>query len=166
MVLVGPSGSGKSTALWMLAGLEEVNAGVMAIGDRDVTNAPPKDRDIAMVFQNYALYPHMTVADNMGLALKMQGIHHDERALRVREQPWHAEGVLDQVRDGARVAELTGLTRPVASCSGARRLLSYSCVGSHTCALKPERWRNERRRSCDGRRGAVRGGRGRARTRR
>jgi multiple sugar transport system ATP-binding protein len=85
MVLVGPSGSGKSTALRMLAGLEEVNTGVIAIGDRDVTNAPPKERDIAMVFQNYALYPHMSVADNMGFALKMQGIHKDDRAMRVQE---------------------------------------------------------------------------------
>ncbi|GAA1565113.1 diacetylchitobiose ABC transporter ATP-binding protein MsiK [Kribbella sancticallisti] len=85
MVLVGPSGSGKSTALRMLAGLEEVNEGSIYIGDRDVTDRPPKERDIAMVFQNYALYPHMTVADNMGFALKMQGIHKDERAKRVAE---------------------------------------------------------------------------------
>ncbi|TCC56229.1 sn-glycerol-3-phosphate ABC transporter ATP-binding protein UgpC [Kribbella pittospori] len=85
MVLVGPSGSGKSTALRMLAGLEEVNEGSIYIGDRDVTNSPPKDRDIAMVFQNYALYPHMSVADNMGFALKMQGLHKDERAKRVAE---------------------------------------------------------------------------------
>ncbi|MEU4196542.1 sn-glycerol-3-phosphate ABC transporter ATP-binding protein UgpC [Kribbella sp. NPDC026611] len=85
MVLVGPSGSGKSTALRMLAGLEEVNEGGIYIGDKDVTNAPPKERDIAMVFQNYALYPHMSVADNMGFALKMQGIHKDERAQRVQQ---------------------------------------------------------------------------------
>jgi multiple sugar transport system ATP-binding protein len=85
MVLVGPSGSGKSTALRMLAGLEEVNEGSIYIGDKDVTNAPPKERDIAMVFQNYALYPHMSVADNMGFALKMQGIHKDDRAKRVLE---------------------------------------------------------------------------------
>ncbi len=85
MVLVGPSGSGKSTALRMLAGLEEVNEGSIYIGDRDVTNSPPKERDIAMVFQNYALYPHMSVADNMGFALKMQGIHKDDRAKRVLE---------------------------------------------------------------------------------
>jgi multiple sugar transport system ATP-binding protein len=85
MVLVGPSGSGKSTALRMLAGLEEVNEGSIYIGDRDVTDRPPKERDIAMVFQNYALYPHMTVADNMGFALKMQGIHKEERAKRVQE---------------------------------------------------------------------------------
>ena len=73
MVLVGPSGSGKSTALRMLAGLEDVDQGEIRIGGRDVSNMPPKDRDIAMVFQNYALYPHMTVAENMGFALKLQG---------------------------------------------------------------------------------------------
>src|SRR6476620_631797 len=71
MVLVGPSGCCKSTTLRMLAGLEEINGGKIFIGDRDVTNVAPKDRDIAMVFQNYALYPHMTVADNMAFALKM-----------------------------------------------------------------------------------------------
>jgi multiple sugar transport system ATP-binding protein len=85
MVLVGPSGCGKSTSLRMLAGLEEVNEGKIYIGDRDVTNFPPKGRDIAMVFQNYALYPHMTVADNMGFALKMQGLPKNERAKRVAE---------------------------------------------------------------------------------
>ena len=67
MVLVGPSGCGKSTSLRMLAGLEEVNSGAIFIGDREITHMPPKDRDIAMVFQNYALYPHMSVADNMAL---------------------------------------------------------------------------------------------------
>ena len=85
MVLVGPSGCGKSTSLRMLAGLEEVNAGRISIGDRDVTDLPPKDRDIAMVFQNYALYPHMTVADNMGFALKMAGVPKAERDSRVMD---------------------------------------------------------------------------------
>jgi multiple sugar transport system ATP-binding protein len=85
MVLVGPSGCGKSTTLRMLAGLEEVNSGKIFIGDRDVTNLPPKDRDIAMVFQNYALYPHMTVADNMAFALKMAKMPSDERDKRVAE---------------------------------------------------------------------------------
>ena len=85
MVLVGPSGCGKSTSLRMLAGLEEINSGSIVIGDRDVTNVEPKDRDIAMVFQNYALYPHMTVADNMGFALKMQGVAKSERQQRVLE---------------------------------------------------------------------------------
>ena len=85
MVLVGPSGCGKSTSLRMLAGLEEINAGSIFIGDRDVTDLPPKDRDIAMVFQNYALYPHMTVGDNMGFALKMAGVPKSERQQRVQE---------------------------------------------------------------------------------
>jgi multiple sugar transport system ATP-binding protein len=85
MVLVGPSGSGKTTALRMLAGLEPLDGGRVEIGDRDITFVPPKDRDIAMVFQNYALYPSKTVADNMGFALKMRGVHKDERARRVRE---------------------------------------------------------------------------------
>ena len=79
MVLVGPSGSGKSTALRMLAGLEDVNEGAIYIGGRDVSNMPPKDRDIAMVFQNYALYPHMSVGENMGFALKLAGVNKEER---------------------------------------------------------------------------------------
>jgi multiple sugar transport system ATP-binding protein len=85
LVLVGPSGCGKTTTLRMLAGLEEVNEGNILIGDRDVTQVPPKDRDIAMVFQNYALYPHMTVAENMGFALKIAGVKKEERATRVLE---------------------------------------------------------------------------------
>jgi multiple sugar transport system ATP-binding protein len=85
MVLVGPSGCGKSTTLRMLAGLEEVNDGKIFIGDRDVTKLPPKDRDIAMVFQNYALYPHMTVADNMAFSLKMAKMKESERKERVAE---------------------------------------------------------------------------------
>lgn len=85
LVLVGPSGCGKSTSLRMLAGLEDVNAGHIYIGDRDVTDISPKDRDIAMVFQNYALYPHMTVADNMGFALKIAGVDKDEIRKRVEE---------------------------------------------------------------------------------
>ena len=85
MVLVGPSGSGKTTALRMLAGLEPIDRGSVEIGNRDVTQVPPKDRDIAMVFQNYALYPQKTVAENMGFALKMQHVHRDDRDRRVRE---------------------------------------------------------------------------------
>src|SRR5690625_3633210 len=72
-VLVGPAGCGESTSLRMRAGLEEIDAGRILIGDRDVTGVPPKDRDVAMLFQNYALYPHMSVADNMGFALKIAG---------------------------------------------------------------------------------------------
>ncbi|REF32212.1 ABC transporter family protein [Calidifontibacter indicus] len=83
--LVGPSGCGKSTSLRMLAGLEEVNSGRILIGDRDVTALSPKERDVAMVFQNYALYPHMTVADNMGFALKIAGVAKSEIRKRVEE---------------------------------------------------------------------------------
>src|SRR4051794_687456 len=85
MVLVGPSGSGKSTALRMLAGLEEVDAGAIYIGDRDVTDLAPKDRDVAMVFQNYALYPYLDVAANIGFPLKMTRVPKKEREQRVRE---------------------------------------------------------------------------------
>lgn len=85
LVLVGPSGCGKSTSLRMLAGLEEVNGGKIWIGDRDVTDLSPKDRDVAMVFQNYALYPHMSVADNMGFALKIAGTDKAEIRKRVEE---------------------------------------------------------------------------------
>jgi multiple sugar transport system ATP-binding protein len=85
LVLVGPSGSGKSTALRMLAGLEPLDGGAIYIGDRDVSNVRPRDRDIAMVFQNYALYPQLTVAENMGFALKQQKVPKEERAKRVHE---------------------------------------------------------------------------------
>src|SRR5438552_6500859 len=71
VVLVGPSGCGKSTLLRMIAGLESIDSGELTIGGREVSTVPPKARDIAMVFQNYALYPHMTVAENMGFALKL-----------------------------------------------------------------------------------------------
>ena len=91
LVLVGPSGCGKTTSLRMLAGLEEINEGSIWIGDRDVTNVAPKDRDIAMVFQNYALYPHMTVAENMGFGLKIAGTNKAEIAQRVEE----AAAILD-----------------------------------------------------------------------
>jgi multiple sugar transport system ATP-binding protein len=93
MVLVGPSGSGKTTALRMLAGLEEVDAGAIFIGGRDVTDVAPKARDVAMVFQNYALYPYLTVAANMAFPLKIARVPRRERERRVRE-----------------VAELLGLT--------------------------------------------------------
>ncbi|SNS35033.1 ABC transporter ATP-binding protein [Rhodococcoides kyotonense] len=85
LVLVGPSGCGKSTSLRMLAGLEEVNSGRILIGGNDVTHSEPKDRDIAMVFQNYALYPHMSVAENMGFALKLAKASKDEIRTRVLE---------------------------------------------------------------------------------
>ena len=84
LVLVGPSGCGKSTSLRLLAGLEHVDSGRLLIGDRDVTQLPPQERDVAMVFQNYALYPHMTVAENMAFALDVAGSSRDETNRRVR----------------------------------------------------------------------------------
>jgi multiple sugar transport system ATP-binding protein len=85
MVLVGPSGSGKSTALRMIAGLEEITSGTIRIDDRVVNDLPPRDRDIAMVFQSYALYPHMTVFDNMAFALKLRNVGREEIRKRVHE---------------------------------------------------------------------------------
>src|SRR5881398_3607532 len=90
VVLVGPSGSGKSTALRMLAGLEEISDGMVRIGDRVVNDVAPKDRDIAMVFQSYALYPHMTVYDNLSFGLKLRKTPKSEIDKRVRE----AAGIL------------------------------------------------------------------------
>ncbi|MEV6318931.1 sn-glycerol-3-phosphate ABC transporter ATP-binding protein UgpC [Streptomyces sp. NPDC051776] len=108
LVLVGPSGCGKSTSLRMLAGLEDVNGGSIRIGDRDVTHLPPKDRDIAMVFQNYALYPHMTVADNMGFALKIAGVNKAE--------------IRKKVEDAAKILDLTEyLGRKPKALSGGQR---------------------------------------------
>ena len=85
MILVGPSGCGKSTALRMIAGLEEISAGELYIGGELVNDLPPRDRDIAMVFQNYALYPHMSVRENMGFALKLAKVEPEEIDRRVRE---------------------------------------------------------------------------------
>src|ERR671939_1629722 len=85
VVLVGPSGCGKTTALRMVAGLEAITDGVVRIGDRVVNKLPPKDRDVAMVFQNYALYPHMSAYDNIAFALKMRGIDKREIDRRVRD---------------------------------------------------------------------------------
>jgi multiple sugar transport system ATP-binding protein len=84
VVLVGPSGCGKSTLLRMIAGLENITAGEIRIGDRVVNHLPPKERDVAMVFQNYALYPHMTVAANMGFSLKLRGAPRHEIEVRVK----------------------------------------------------------------------------------
>lgn len=95
IVLVGPSGCGKSTTLRMVAGLEEISGGEIYIGDRLVNKLPPKDRDISMVFQNYALYPHMTVYQNLAYGLKLR--HYPKRV--------HDE----KVREAARILEITEL---------------------------------------------------------
>src|SRR5436305_6799008 len=93
VVLVGPSGCGKSTLLRMIAGLENISAGEIRIGERVVNHLPPKARDVAMVFQNYALYPHMTVAANMAFSMKLRGAPKEETDTRVK-----------------RAAEILGLT--------------------------------------------------------
>jgi multiple sugar transport system ATP-binding protein len=85
VVFVGPSGCGKTTALRMIAGLEQITGGSVRIGGEVVNTLPPKDRDVAMVFQNYALYPHMSAFDNMGFALKMRGIPKPEIERRVTD---------------------------------------------------------------------------------
>jgi multiple sugar transport system ATP-binding protein len=105
LVLVGPSGCGKTTSLRMAAGLEDVDEGAIYIGERDVTGLPPRDRDVAMVFQNYALYPHMTVAENMGFALKIAGVKKKEIQTRVAD----AARILDlEPYLGRRPKELSG----------------------------------------------------------
>src|ERR1051326_2192022 len=87
MVFVGPSGCGKTTALRMVAGLEDITSGVVRIGDRVVNKLPPKDRDLAMVFQNYALHPHMSAYDNMAFGLKMHSFSKADIRRRVEEGP-------------------------------------------------------------------------------
>src|ERR1051326_6213201 len=87
MVFVGPSGCGKTTALRMVAGLEDITSGVVRIGDRVVNKLPPKDRDLAMVFQNYAMYPHMSACDNMAFGLKMRSLPRPEIRRRVNDAP-------------------------------------------------------------------------------
>ncbi|MDH3308484.1 MAG: ATP-binding cassette domain-containing protein, partial [Acidimicrobiia bacterium] len=108
VVLVGPSGCGKSTLLRMIAGLEDISEGTISIADKTVNDVPPKDRNIAMVFQNYALYPHMTVFDNMAFGLKLRKMPKDEIAQRVDE--------------AARVLEITEyLQRKPKALSGGQR---------------------------------------------
>src|SRR3954449_5626188 len=105
MVLVGPSGSGKTTALRMLAGLEDVDGGSIWIGDREVTYVPPKERDVAMVFQNYSLYPYLDVAANIAFPLRMAHVGKAERARRGQE----GAELLDLVPSlGRKPAQLSG----------------------------------------------------------
>ena len=108
IILVGPSGCGKSTTLNMVAGLEDITAGKLIIGGKVVNDVAPKDRDIAMVFQSYALYPHMTVGDNMGFPLKLAGVNSSE--------------IRKKVEEAAKMLELTQhLDRKPANLSGGQR---------------------------------------------
>ena len=110
MVLVGPSGCGKTTVLRMVAGLEDLTDGTIRIGDRIVNDIPPGDRDIAMVFQNYALYPHMTVYQNMALSLKIHKVKRDEMNRRVREAAavLHLEDILTSARASSPAGSASG----------------------------------------------------------
>ena len=128
LVLVGPSGCGKSTALRMIAGLETISSGEMRIGDRVVNDVEPKDRDIAMVFQNYALYPHMTVYDNIGFALKLAKVPQDE--------------IKKRVDNAARILELTdNLQKKPGQLSGGQRqrvAMGRAIVRNPACFLMDE----------------------------
>ena len=118
-VLVGPSGCGKSTLLRMIAGLEEISGGEIVIGERVVNDVAPKQRDIAMVFQNYALYPHMTVFENMGFSLKLAG--------RTREE------MKERVDAAAKILGLTDyLERYPRQLSGGQRQNASACGGNHS----------------------------------
>ena len=124
LVLVGPSGCGKSTALRMVAGLETITGGKMMIGDRVVNDVQPKDRDIAMVFQNYALYPHMTVFDNIGFALKLAKVpkERDQRAGRGRRRRCSSSSrVWIGSRASCRVGSGSGWRWAGRSCASRRR---------------------------------------------
>ena len=121
IVLVGPSGSGKSTALRMVAGLEEATAGTIRIADRVVNDVAPKDRDIAMVFQSYALYPHMSVEDNLGFALKMHSVDKARARDRVGAVARRL-GIASSSRAGR-------ASSPAASASGSRS-------GARSCASR------------------------------
>ena len=116
MVLVGPSGCGKTTALRMVAGLEDISEGVLAIGDRVVNHVPSRDRDIAMVFQSYALYPHLSVYENIAFGLRLQKMPKSEIDQRVQR------GGADARARGVPEAQAAGaLGRPAAArCDGSR----------------------------------------------
>src|ERR1700678_2312886 len=126
MVLVGPSGCGKTTALRMVAGLEDITSGVLRIGGKEANDETPKQRDIAMVFQNYALYPHMTVADNIGFALKLRKLPKDQLRAKVNE-----------------AAEILGLTdwldRKPRQLAGGQRRRSAVVLPEGRAAVQPGR---------------------------
>ena len=120
MVLVGPSGCGKTTALRMVAGLEDISEGQLRIGDRVVNHVPPRDRDIAMVFQSYALYPHLTVYDNIAFGLKLKKMPKDEIDRRVQDAAQRAR---------PRAASSTGSrARSPADSASASRWAARSCA--------------------------------------
>ena len=141
VVLVGPSGCGKSTLLRMIAGLENITGGEIRIGDRVVNNVPPKERDIAMVFQNYALYPHMTVAANMGFSLKLRSAPKTEIDQRVRSRCRHP-----RAEAAARPLSAPALRRPApARRDGPRDRARSAGLPVRRAALEPRRQAARRR---------------------
>ena len=144
LVLVGPSGCGKSTTLRMLAGLEDVDAGAIHIGDRDVTHLPPKDRDIAMVFQNYALYPHMTVAREHGLRAQARRTPEgrDRRAGRARRPSCSTSRSTSSASRRRSPAASASASRWAARSSVSRRSSSWTSrcrTSTPSCACRPVR---------------------------
>ena len=141
LVLVGPSGCGKSTSLRMLAGLEEIDSGTVSIGDRDVTFLPPKSRDVAMVFQSYALYPHMSVADNIGFALKLAHVPEggDQEPRRRGREDARPRGVPRAAsRRRSRAASASGWRWAARSSAGRRSSCSTSRsrTSTRSCACR------------------------------
>ena len=136
LVLVGPSGCGKSTLLRMVAGLEQVTAGTIAIGERDVTDSPPRARDVAMVFQSYALYPHMTVRQNLGYGLKVRKTPKQE----IRERVTRAADLLglDQLLDRKPAALSGGQRQRVAIARAIATQPRVLFLDEPTSALDPE----------------------------
>ena len=136
IIFVGPSGCGKSTTLRMVAGLEEITSGVLKIGDRVVNDVEPKDRDIAMVFQNYALYPHMTVYDNMAFGLKLRKVPKDQIDKMVKEAAkiLDLDKLLDRKPKALSGGQRQALTLLMATLKKPKLLL----LDEHTAALDPK----------------------------
>ena len=126
MIFVGPSGCGKTTALRMVAGLEKITSGTIAIGDRVINDVSPRDRDIAMVFQNYALYPHMTVYKNLAFGLKERKMPKDEIDDRVNGRELRCSGSMTCSRDGPR-------SSPAGSVSASRWGARWSASPRRSC---------------------------------
>ena len=135
IIFVGPSGCGKSTTLRMIAGLEEISGGTLKIGDKVMNDVEPKDRDIAMVFQNYALYPHMTVYDNMAFGLKLRKVPKDQidKAVREAARILDLEKLLDRKPKALSGGQRQALTLLMATMNPPKLLL----LDEHTAALDP-----------------------------
>ena len=136
IIFVGPSGCGKSTTLRMIAGLEEISGGTLKIGDKVMNDVEPKDRDIAMVFQNYALYPHMTVYDNMAFGLKLRKVPKDQidKAVREAARILDLEKLLDRKPKALSGGQRQAITLLMASLKKPKLLL----LDEHTAALDPK----------------------------